>query len=244
MNLVDSARKTVTTSVTNPKPFYFAAGVGDAAVAALKDAPTLLTEAGTKAGEVATSVAGKVAGVAETVQSKIALGQLPGDAKALRDKIAEPDLRAAREKAQTLLLMQVGRALEVAGKAVETYDGYSERGKAVVERVLAGRATDVEVVAVQETRGAEEVRVEAVVVIEDEEPKTAAPKTDAAPKADAPKAAAAKTETAKAETAKPEAPKAAAAQPQAKAKPATGTAKKTATRRTANGSATKKTGDA
>lgn len=222
MNLVDNARKTVATTVSNPKPLYFAAGVGDAAVAALKDAPALLSEAGGKAGEVATSVAGKVAGVAETVQSKIALGQLQDDAKALRGRIAEPDLRAAREKAQTLLLMQVGRALEVAGKAVETYDGYSERGKAVVDRVLAGRVTEVEVVAVQETaadgRGAEPARAESVVVesvvIEDEAPKAEAAKPAAAPKA-------------------------AAEQP--KAKPA---AKKTTSRRAANGTAAKKTGDA
>ena len=180
MNLVDSARKTVATTVTNPKPLYFAAGVGDAAVEALKDAPARLTVVAAQAGEVATTVAGKVAGVAETVQSKITLGQLQDDAKALRDRISEPDLRAAREKAQTLLLMQVGRALEVAGKAVETYDGYSERGKAVVDRVLAGRATEVEVVAVQEAGGAEPVRVESVVV-ESEEP--AAPAAPEAPKA-------------------------------------------------------------
>ncbi|MEZ0107353.1 hypothetical protein ABH920_001344 [Catenulispora sp. EB89] len=224
MNLVDSARKTVTTTVTNPKPFYFAAGVGDAAVSALKDAPSLLTEAGGKAGEVATSVAGKVAGVAETVQSKIALGQLQDDAKSLRDRIAEPDLRAAREKAQTLLLMQVGRALEVAGKAVETYDGYSERGKAVVERVLAGRVTEVEVVTVQETSAAEPVRVESVVVIEDDEPKTEAAAKPAST------TAAPKTETA--------APKAAAEQPKPKA--AGTTAKKATPRRSANGSAAKK----
>ncbi|WP_194910224.1 hypothetical protein [Catenulispora rubra] len=233
MNLVDSARKTVTTTVTNPKPFYFAAGVGDAAVSALKDAPSLLSEAGGKAGEVATSVAGKVAGVAETVQSKIALGQLQDDAKALRDRIAEPDLRAAREKAQTLLLMQVGRALEVAGKAVETYDGYSERGKAVVERVLAGRVTDVEVVTVQETSGAEPVRVESVVVIEDDEPKTEA--------ADKPTAAAATTAAPKADAsaAKPAAaPKATAEQPKPKA--AGTTAKKATPRRSANGTAAKK----
>jgi len=224
MNLVDSARKTVTTTVTNPKPLYFAAGVGDAAVSALKDAPALLTEASSKAGEVATSVAGRVAGVAETVQSKIALGQLQDDAKNLRGRIAEPDLRAAREKAQTLLLMQVGRALEVAGKAVETYDGYSERGKAVVERVLAGRVTEVEVVAVQETRGAEQVRVESVVVTEEDAPKTTAEPAEAA------KPAAANTT----------APKAAAEQP----KPKATTAKKATPRRSANGTAANKTGNA
>ncbi|MEY9887331.1 heparin binding hemagglutinin HbhA [Catenulispora sp. MAP12-49] len=223
MNPVDSARKAVTTTVTNPKPLYFAAGVGDAAVAALKDAPARLTDAGSKAGEVATSVAGRVAGVAETVQSKIALGQLQGDAKALRERISEPDLRAAREKAQTLLLMQVGRALEVAGKAVETYDGYSERGKAVVERVLAGRVTEVEVVAVQETRSDDgTVRVESVVVIEEDEPKPAA----------------AQPETAQADAPKTEAPKADAEQP--KAKGTAPAAKKAAPRRAANGTAAKK----
>ena len=50
MNLVDNARKTVTTTVSNPKPLYFAAGVGDAAVEAIKDAPARLSGAGAKAG--------------------------------------------------------------------------------------------------------------------------------------------------------------------------------------------------
>lgn len=232
MNLVDSARKTVTTTVTNPKPLYFAAGVGDAAVSALKDAPALLTEASSKAGGVATSVAGRVAGVAETVQSKIALGQLQDDAKNLRERISEPDLRAAREKAQTLLLMQVGRALEAAGKAVETYDGYSERGKAVVDRVLAGRVTEVEVVTVQETRGAESVRVESVVVTEED-----APKADAAKPADTAKPAAANTASASSAAKPAAAPKAATEQPK------TAAAKKTTPRRSANGTAAKKTGN-
>ncbi|GAA1998469.1 hypothetical protein [Catenulispora subtropica] len=225
MNLVDSARKTVATTVSNPKPFYFAAGVGEAAVEAIKDAPTRLTVAGAKAGEVATSVAGRVAGVAETVQSKIALGQWQDDAKALRERITEPDLRAAREKAQTLLLVQVGRALEVAGKAVETYDGYSERGKAVVERVLAGRVTEVEVVTVEQTR-ANGVTVESVTVVDDKaddktadkaddkaEPADGKTAADAAPRAEEPKPAAA--------------PK---AQPQAKAAPKS-TARKSAASR-------------
>ena len=92
MKIVEDVRKTV----GNPKPLYFAAGVGEAAVEALKDAPARLGEVSAKASEVANEVAGKVAGAAETVQSKIALGQL--DAKALREKFTEPDLRAAREK--------------------------------------------------------------------------------------------------------------------------------------------------
>jgi hypothetical protein len=207
MNLVDNARKTVATTVSNPKPFYFAAGVGGAAVEALKDAPARLSVAGARAGEVATSVAGRVAGVAETVQSKIALGQWQDDAKALRERISEPDLRAAREKAQTLLLTQVGRALEVAGKAVETYDDYSERGKTVVDRVLAGRVGEVEVVTVEQER-AGGVTVESVTVVDE--------KTETAPAAEA--------------AATPEVPAQAQEQTQAKTAPKTTPRKPTAAR--------------
>jgi heparin binding hemagglutinin HbhA len=208
VKIVEDVRKTV----GNPKPLYFAAGVGEAAVEALKDAPARLTGVSAKATVVANEVAGKVAGAAETVQSKIALGQL--DAKALREKLSEPDLRAAREKAQGLLLVQVGRALEVAGKAVEAYDGYSERGKVVVDRVLAGRAgTDAEVVTVTEVADvavtpAGRVVVEEVSVVAEEKAETPQPE---APKSETPKPADAKAEAkadAKADAAKkPAAPR-------------------------------------
>ena len=46
---------------------------------------------------------------------------------------------------------------------VVTSDGDSERGKAIVDRVLAGRTTEVEVVTVERERGAS-VTVESVVV--------------------------------------------------------------------------------
>lgn len=245
---IDDVRKTV----SNPKPLYFAAGLGDAAVEVLKDAPAHLNSLGAKAGAAATDVAGKVAGTAESLQSKITLGQfgqlgqLGGqltdqlgqlDAKAIKDqldpkvikaqfaKLPEPDLRAAREKAQTLLLQQVGWALEFAGKAVETYDEYSERGKGVVDRLVYGRGSAAEVVDVEDGHGsAERIVVERVTVVE-ETPvaPAAAPAAEAkaeAPKTEAPKAETPKSETPaeapKAETAKPEAPKP-AAQPTAQA---------------------------
>ncbi len=165
----------------------------------MKDAPARLTVASAKATEVANDVAGKVADVAESVQSKIALGQL--DPKALRERISEPDLRAAREKAQSLLLAQVGRALEVAGKAVETYDEYSERGKVVVDRVLAGRGgADVETVSVEDVKGSGgRVVVDEITVVETVEtvvPEAVVEQVVVAP--EAPKAEAkpeAKTET-------------------------------------------------
>jgi hypothetical protein len=216
VKIVEDVRKTM----GNPKPLYFAAGVGDAAVEALKDAPGLLSDVSAKASVVANEVAGKVAGAAESVQSKIALGQL--DAKVLREKLTEPDLRAAREKAQNLLLVQVGRALEAAGKAVEAYDEYSERGKVVVDRVLAGRAgTDVEVLSVDEavivSTPAGPVLVDEVSFVE--AATAAAAETDAAKAAEAADAATPKAD-AKAEPAKPATPKAEAAKPAAK-KPAT-----------------------
>lgn len=203
---IEDVRKTV----SNPKPLYFAAGLGDAAVEVLKDAPARLGDFPARAGGVATATAAKVAGAAESVQSKIALGQIDPkgllDPKALRGKLAEPDLRAAREKAQTLLLQQVGRALEVAGKAVETYDEYSERGKVVVDRVLAGRnGADVEVVVVAEVVETESART--VVVEEAEVVAEPAPQAET-PKADAPTAAAPTTD-AKAEAPKADAKKAA-----------------------------------
>lgn len=142
---------------------------------ALKDAPARLTDASAKATEAAGKVAATVAGAAETVQSKIALGQL--DPRALREKFAEPDLRAVREKTQNLALAQVGRALGIAGKAVETYDGYAERGKVIVDRVLGGLGgTDVEVVTV-ETVAADQR--ETVVVDEVEVVAQPAPKAEA-----------------------------------------------------------------
>lgn len=190
MKIVEDVRKTV----TNPKPLYFAAGVGDVAVEAIKDAPARLSAASAKASEVVTDVAGKVAGAADSVQSRIALGQF--DPKTIRVRITEPDLRAVREKTQNLVLAQVGWALEAAGKAVETYDDLSGRGKVAVERVFAGRnGADVEVVTVEEVveerRGAvrEVVAVDEVVVVTE-----AKPEPEAKPEAQAEAQAEAKSE--------------------------------------------------
>ncbi len=52
-----------------------------------------------------------------------------------------PDTQALRGAAQTVALQQVGRLLEAAGKAVETYDELVERGKVVVARYSSGTET-------------------------------------------------------------------------------------------------------
>jgi hypothetical protein len=128
MNVSDEIRK----SLSDPKPFYALAGAGDLAAEKLRDAPerlrdtpALLAEAGatltTIANKIAAEAPERIAKVTSTVQDVAGKG-------------ARPDTQALRGAAQTVALQQVGRLLEAAGKAVETYDELAERGKVVVER--------------------------------------------------------------------------------------------------------------
>jgi hypothetical protein len=65
--------------------------------------------------------------------------------------VGKADAQALRDKAQTIALVQVGRVLEAAGKAVETYDELAVRGKIVVERYRnTAEGTPVEVTVVVE----------------------------------------------------------------------------------------------
>ena len=129
MNMSDDIRKTL----TDPKPLYALAGAGDLAAEKLKDAPdrfkdapALLAEASAALSTLATRIAAEapehLAKVSATVQDTV------GKAS------ARPDTAALRDRAQTVALQQVGRLLEAAGKAVETYDELAERGKVVVGR--------------------------------------------------------------------------------------------------------------
>lgn len=143
MTVTDEIRKTL----TDPKPLYALAGAGDLAAEKLKDAPALLTEV---AGNVST-FANKIAAEAPERIAKVQarLSEVPGsikidpravllDPKAarsqIRDAAAKADPQLLRDRAQSIALVQVGRMLEAAGRAVETYEGLAERGKVVVER--------------------------------------------------------------------------------------------------------------
>ena len=136
MTVSEEIRKTL----SDPKPLYALAGAGDLAAEKLRDAPerlrdtpTLLAEAGatltTIANKIATEAPERIAKVTSTVQDVAGKG-------------ARPDTQALRGAAQTVALQQVGRLLEAAGKAVETYDELAERGKVIVER-YTGKAQTV-----------------------------------------------------------------------------------------------------
>ena len=127
MNVTDEIRRTL----SDPKPLYALAGAGDLAAEKLKDAPERLREAPTllaEAGATLTTIANKLAAEAPERLAKVT-STVQGAAGKGR-----PDTAALRDRAQSVAIQQVGRLLEAAGKAVETYDELAERGKVVIER--------------------------------------------------------------------------------------------------------------
>lgn len=127
MNVTDDIRKTL----SDPKPLYALAGAGDLAAEKLKDAPDRLREAPTllaEAGATLTTLANKLAAEAPERIAKVTTSVQGVAGK------GRPDTQALRDLAQTVAIQQVGRLLEAAGKAVETYDELAERGKVVVGR--------------------------------------------------------------------------------------------------------------
>jgi hypothetical protein len=128
MNASDEIRKTL----SDPKPLYALVGAGDLAAEKLKDAPERLRDAPTLLAEASatlTTIANKIASEAPERFAK-----LSSTVQDATGKAARPDTQALRGAAQTVALQQVGRLLEAAGKAVETYDELAERGKVIVDR--------------------------------------------------------------------------------------------------------------
>ena len=135
MNVTDEIRKTL----SDPKPLYALAGAGDLAAEKLKDAPARLSEAPTllaEAGATLTTLANKIA-----AEAPERIAKLTTSVQGAAGKAGRPDREALRGAAQTVALQQVGRLLEAAGKAVETYDELAERGKVVVGRYAGGAET-------------------------------------------------------------------------------------------------------
>jgi len=135
MNMSDDIRKTL----TDPKPLYALAGAGDLAAEKLKDAPDRLKDAPARlaeAGAALSSLANRIAADAPEHLAKV--GSTVQDTVG---KAARPDAAALRDKAQTVALQQVGRLLEAAGRAVETYDELAERGRIVVGRYTGAAET-------------------------------------------------------------------------------------------------------
>ena len=240
MSMTTEIRRTL----SDPKPLYALAGAGDLAASKLREAPALLTEAAATVTTLANRIAAEAPEQIAKVQTRLAevqtrLAEVPGTLavdprsvvatldprtarESIRGAVAGVDTQALRDKAQTLALVQVGRVLEAAGKAVETYDELAERGKVVVERyrgAIDGAPEDVTVVVEQ-------------VIVEEPAPAEAESKPATAAKS-APNGAKPKVEEAEV-----------ADTPSASAKPASAQAKKTAAtprKRTAPSAAAKST---
>ena len=135
MNMSDEIRKTL----SDPKPLYALVGAGDLAAEKLKDAPERLREAPTllaEAGATLTTISNKIA-----AEAPERIAKLTTTVQGAAGKAARPDTQALRGAAQTVALQQVGRLLEAAGKAVETYDELAERGKVIVDRYTGASQT-------------------------------------------------------------------------------------------------------
>lgn len=128
MNMTDEIRRTL----SDPKPLYALAGAGDLAAEKLKDAPERLRDTPALLAEASatlTTIANKIA-----TEGPERIAKLSTTVQDAAGKAGRPDTQALRDAAQTIALQQVGRLLEAAGKAVETYDELAERGKIVVAR--------------------------------------------------------------------------------------------------------------
>ena len=132
MNTSDEIRKTL----SDPKPLYALVGAGDLVAEKLKDTPDRLRDTPALLAEVSaalTTIANKLAAEAPERLAKITT-----TVQGAAGNAVHPDTEALRSTAQTVALQQVGRLLEAAGKAVETYDELAERGKNVVDRYTGG----------------------------------------------------------------------------------------------------------
>jgi hypothetical protein len=160
MAITDDIRKTL----SDPKPLYALAGAGDLAAEKLKDAPERLRDAPTLIAEASatlTTIANKIA-----AEAPERIAKATSTVQGVATKGLRPDTQALRGAAQTVALQQVGRLLEAAGKAVETYDELAERGKIVVGRYTGG-ADSVPGESVDAEQGTVKVVVEQV--LEDDE---------------------------------------------------------------------------
>lgn len=124
---VDDIRK----SVAESRPLRAAVGASDLAVERVREA----------LGDTAATQA-KVEARVTRVQKSIGDAVTGFDRQAFRAKVSEVlDPKSLQNAAQHLPGVAVSRAFEVAGRAEARYESFAERGKEVLDRVRAQRAT-------------------------------------------------------------------------------------------------------
>ncbi|GAB2937159.1 MULTISPECIES: hypothetical protein [Streptomyces] len=146
MAITDDIRK----AVTDPTPFYFAAGTADLALQQAKKVPGLVEQLRAEA-------PAKIDAVRNTdpksVQEK-ATARVKETQETLQTKVTEligtldTDLKKLGESAQDLALRSVGVAAEYAVKARETYERVAEHGEQAVRTWRGEAAEEIEELAI------------------------------------------------------------------------------------------------
>ncbi|MGW0842151.1 hypothetical protein ACWD26_18640 [Streptomyces sp. NPDC002787] len=194
MAITDDIRK----AVTDPTPFYFAAGTADLALQQAKKVPGIVEQLRAEA-------PARIDAVRQTdpkaVQEK-ATARVKETQENLQTKVTEligtldTDLKKLGETAQDLALRSVGVAAEYAVKARETYEKVAEHGEQAVKTWRGEAAEEIEELAIAVEPNSQPVEVKP-------EPAAAKPAeaqatpASVAKKAPAKKAPARKTTTAK-----------------------------------------------
>jgi heparin binding hemagglutinin HbhA len=207
MAITDDLRKTL----SDPTPFYFAAGTADLALQQAKKVPALVeqlrVEAPARIEAVRTAdpkaVQEKASARVRETQEK-ATARVKETQETFQTKMTEiigtldTDLKKLGETAQDLALRGVGVAAEYAVKARETYEKVAEHGEQAVKAWRGEAAEEIEELAVAVEPNPEPVEVE---LKEEETP--AAPTAASAKKPAAKKAPARKTAPAAKKTTPP-----------------------------------------
>ncbi|MEU8648730.1 hypothetical protein [Streptomyces sp. NPDC048737] len=164
MAINDDLRKTL----SDPTPFYFAAGTADLALKQAKKVPGLVEQLRTeaparfeavrntdpkvvqeRAAARAKEAGAKAKEAQETFQAKVTefVASLDGDLKKLGTTL-DADLKKLGESAQDIALRGVGVAAEYAVKARETYEKVAEHGEQAVKTWRGEAAEDIEELAI------------------------------------------------------------------------------------------------
>jgi hypothetical protein len=169
MAITDDLRKTL----SDPTPFYFAAGTADLAIQQARKVPSLVEQLRAEAPARIEAVRNAdrkavqekaTARVRETQEK--ATARVKGTQETLQTKVAEiigvldTDLKKLGETAQDLALRGVGVAAEYAVKARETYEKVAEHGEQAVKTWRGEAAEEIEDLAVAVEPNPEPVEVE------------------------------------------------------------------------------------
>ncbi|MEV6395636.1 hypothetical protein AB0M39_12795 [Streptomyces sp. NPDC051907] len=154
MAITDDIRK----AVTDPTPFYFAAGTADLAFQQAKKVPSIIEQIKAEAPsriEAVRNADPKVVQEKVTSQAKEAQATVQAKVSEVLESF-DTDLKKFGESAQDFALRGVGVAAEYAVKARETYEKVAEHGEQAVRSWRGEAAEEIAEIAVAVEPNAEE----------------------------------------------------------------------------------------